>query len=221
MRLREGPAERRNGIMIEINGIIKEYDGLRVVDNVTFCIGEKERISICGESGCGKSTLLNIIAGLTAADEGTILKDGRPLPERPQERGISMVFQDSTLWNNMTVRENILFGSPYKDKKARKEQVLKLAEAFGIEELLDRYPYKISGGQARRVAIARALACERELLLLDEPFSNLDKEWKERTIMKTKELCGENCAVILVTHSESEADLFCDTHLHMAEGRIK
>ena len=82
MRLREGPAERRNGIMIEINGIIKEYDGLRVVDNVTFCIGEKERISICGESGCGKSTLLNIIAGLTAADEGTILKDGRPLPEK-------------------------------------------------------------------------------------------------------------------------------------------
>ncbi len=207
--------------MIEIKGIVKEYDGIRVVDNVSFRIGEKEKISICGESGCGKTTLLNIIAGLTAADEGSILKDGSPLPIKPQERGISMVFQDSTLWNNMTVRENILFGSPYKDKKAREEQVFKLAEAFGIKELLDRYPYKISGGQARRVSIARALACERELLLLDEPFSNLDKEWKERTMMKTKELCGENCAVILVTHSDNEADFFCDTHLHMTEGRIR
>jgi ABC-type Fe3+/spermidine/putrescine transport system ATPase subunit len=207
--------------MIEIKGVVKEYGGIRVVDNVSFCINEKEKISICGESGCGKTTLLNIIAGITAADEGSILKDGKPLPLKPHEREVSMVFQDSTLWNNMTVRENILFGSPYKDKKEREEQVLKLAETFGIEELLDRYPYKISGGQARRVAIARALACERELLLLDEPFSNLDKEWKERTVMKTKELCAENCAVILVTHSESEADCFCDTHLHMAEGRIK
>ena len=207
--------------MIEIKGIVKEYEGIRVVDKVSFRIGEKEKISICGESGCGKTTLLNIIAGLIASDEGSILKDGRPLPEKPQERGISMVFQDSTLWNNMTVRENILFGSPYKDSRVRKEQALTLAEAFGIEELLDRYPYKISGGQARRVAIARALACERELLLLDEPFSNLDKEWKERTIMKTKELCGDKCAVILVTHSLSEADSLCDTHLHMTEGRIE
>ena len=207
--------------MFEIKGIVKEYEGVYAVDNVSFCINEKKKVSICGESGCGKSTLLNIIAGLITADRGSILKDGRPLPANPHERGISMVFQDSILWNNMTVRENILFGSPYKDKKTREEQALDLANAFGIEELLDRYPYKISGGQARRVSIARALACERELLLLDEPFSNLDKEWKERTMMKTKELCGENCAVILVTHSDNEADFFCDIHLHMTEGRIK
>ncbi len=206
--------------MLKVISIKKEYSGFKALDDVSLTVDTKERLSIRGESGCGKSTLLMIIAGLTEADSGQILKDGKELPAVPHKRGISMVFQDATLWNHMTVKENILFASMIKDKKKRNEEAEKLAEAFGIESMLDRYPTQISGGQAKRVAIARALAAEREILLLDEPFSNLDKDWREKTLIKTKELTEGKCAVILVTHNNEEAELFCDRHLTMEEGKF-
>ncbi len=206
--------------MLKISNIKKEYSGHMAVDDVSFELGDKESLSLLGESGCGKSTLLMIIAGLIKADSGKVLKDGRALPDEPHRREISMVFQDSTLWNHMTIKENILFGSPFKDSSSRNIQLEKLAEAFGIEKLLSRYPGQISGGQARRVAIARALACEREILLMDEPFSNLDKEWKERTINAAKNLTFARSSVIIVTHSPEEAEFFSDRQLRMEEGRL-
>lgn len=206
--------------MYELLNITKEYPDVRALDDVSFCIEDKESVSIRGESGCGKTTLLKVLAGLIRPDKGEILKDKMSLPESLNKRGIAMVFQDSLLFNNMTVRENILFGSPYKDKERRDKCVNELSAAYGIEDLLDRYPHRISGGQARRVAIARALACERELLLLDEPFTNLDKDLKDRVIKKTKELCKGRCAVLLVSHNEAEANELCDRHLFMEEGRI-
>ena len=206
--------------MLEVKNIKKEYRGFTALDDVSLCLGEKERVSIRGESGCGKSTLLMIIAGLTEADSGQILKNGKELPLVPHKRGMSMVFQDATLWNHMTVKENILFASPFNEKKVRDIQAEELSEAFGIENLLSRYPTQISGGQAKRAAIARALAAGREILLLDEPFSNLDKVWREKTVLKTKELTEGRCSVILVTHSSEEADLFCNTHYHMEEGKF-
>lgn len=206
--------------MLEVRGITKEYDSLRVLDNVSFILSEGEKLSIRGESGCGKTTLLMIIAGLTEASRGEILSDRAPMDELPHLRGVSMVFQESTLWNNMTVLENIIFGSPLKNSRERKEKAQHLAESFGIEELLSRYPYEISGGQARRASIVRALLAERKILLLDEPFSNLDKEWKEKTMERLKGLCAGKCSVLLVTHSEDEAEYFCDRHLFMEEGRV-
>ncbi len=206
--------------MYELNGITKKYASAPALDNITMCIEDNELVSIRGESGCGKSTLLNVIAGLIMADSGTITRNSEPLPDDPHKRGIAMVFQDSLLFNNMTVRENILFGCPHKDKVQRNKSAEELAEAYGLNGLLARYPYQISGGQARRAALARALACERELLLLDEPFSNLDKEWKNEVIMHTKEFCAGRCAVLLVTHNEAEALMLCDRHLYMEEGRI-
>lgn len=206
--------------MFEISKITKEYPSVKALDNVSFSINDGELISIQGESGCGKSTLLQIIAGVIMADSGTVTRNHSPLSEVPHRRGVSMVFQDSLLFNNMTVQENILFGCSQKDREKRKKIVNELADAYGIGDLLKRYPYQISGGQARRTALARALACERELLLLDEPFSNLDKDLKENIIKCTREFCKGRCAAILVTHSEAEALKFADRHLYMEEGRL-
>ncbi|MBR2532614.1 MAG: ATP-binding cassette domain-containing protein [Lachnospiraceae bacterium] len=206
--------------MFEINGVTKEYPSVRALDNVSLSIGDREMVSIRGESGCGKSTLLHVIAGLVAPDAGTITKDHEPLSDLPHKRGVAMVFQDSLLFPNMTVRENILFGCPHRDKERRENCAGELAEAYGLTGLLSRYPHQISGGQARRAALARALACERELLLLDEPFTNLDRDLKESIIQCTREFCEGRCAVLLVTHNEAEAAAFCSRHLYMEEGRI-
>ena len=206
--------------MFEINKVTKDYPSVRALDNVSLRIGDQEMVSIRGESGCGKSTLLHVIAGLVTPDSGTVTKNNAPLSDVPHRRGVAMVFQDSLLFPDMTVRENILFGCPHKDKKQREMLVNELAEAYGIAGLLARYPHQLSGGQARRAALARALACERELLLLDEPFTNLDRDLKENIIKRTREFCEGKCAVLLVTHNEAEAQAFCARHLYMEEGRI-
>nr|MCR5033478.1 ATP-binding cassette domain-containing protein [Lachnospiraceae bacterium] len=168
--------------MLEVKHLTKRYEQRDVVSDVSFFLGDAERVSIQGESGCGKTTLLQMLAGLILPDEGEILLNGEELPEEPYLRQVSMVFQDSLLWEHMTVEENILFGSPRKGKEERREQARTLSRALGIEELLHRYPHQVSGGQARRIALARAIACEKKILLLDEPFSNLDREGRFRTL---------------------------------------
>jgi ABC-type sugar transport system ATPase subunit len=207
--------------MLELKHITKEYPEVTAVRDVSLTIGDTERVAIRGESGCGKSTLLGIIAGLILPDAGEVLRDGRKLSPEPHLRGVSMVFQNGTLWNHMTVRENILFGSPFRQKEKREEQVRSLAEELELTELLNRYPGQISGGQARRAAIARALACRRELLLLDEPFTNLDKEGKGRVLESVRRLCAGTCAVLLVTHNAQEAEALCERQLTMEEGELR
>ncbi len=207
--------------MLELKHITKEYPEVTAVRDVSLTIGDTERVAIRGESGCGKSTLLGIIAGLILPDAGEVLRDGRKLSPEPHLRGVSMVFQNGTLWNHMTVRENILFGSPFRQKEEREEQVRSLAEELELTELLNRYPGQISGGQARRAAIARALACRRELLLLDEPFTNLDKEGKGRVLESVRRLCAGTCAVLLVTHNAQEAEALCERQLTMEEGELR
>lgn len=207
--------------MLEIRHITKNYEEVCAVDDISFAVKDLERISIQGESGCGKSTLLGILAGLIMPDTGEVWMDGQKLPTEPHLRQMAMVFQDSTLWNHMTIQENILFGSPQKNRGKRRKMAEELADVFGIGGLLGRYPWQISGGQAKRAAIARAIACERKILLLDEPFSNLDKEGRFRTIEAVRELCAGKCAVLLVTHSAKEAEMLCERHLFMEEGKLK
>ncbi len=206
--------------MLEIRNLTKKYGDHLAVDHVSFQIGNLERVSIRGESGCGKSTLLAMIAGLLPPDDGIITRDGKPLAEEPHLRGISQVFQEAHLWNHMTLEENILFGSAKKDREERQKLVYSLSEAFGISDLLKRYPDQVSGGQARRASLARAIACERSLILLDEPFSNLDKESRRIAMSKTKELLWGKCAILLVTHSEEEATTLCDRNLYMEDGKL-
>ncbi|MCR5032705.1 MAG: ATP-binding cassette domain-containing protein [Lachnospiraceae bacterium] len=207
--------------MLEVKHLTKRYEQRDVVSDVSLILKERERVSIQGESGCGKTTLLQMLAGLILPDEGEILLEGEKLPEEPYQRQIAMVFQDSLLWEHMTVEENILFGSPRKGKEERKQQACTLSRALDIEELLHRYPSQISGGQARRVAIARAIACEKKILLLDEPFSNLDKEGRVRTLEAVWELTKGKCALLFVTHSRQEAETLCTRHLYMEEGILK
>lgn len=206
--------------MLEVKHLTKQYEDRNAVSDLSFSLTDLERVSVQGESGCGKTTLLKMIAGLVMPDEGEILMDGKTLSEDPHLRQVSMVFQDSLLWDHMTIEENILFGSPYKEKGKRKEQAAYLADILEIGELLQRYPYQVSGGQARRAAIARAIACEKRLLLLDEPFSNLDKEARFRILEKVKKLCEGHSAILFVTHSRQEAEMLCERHLRMEEGKL-
>src|SRR5690606_34382950 len=142
-----------------------------------------EILAVVGESGCGKSTLLRLIAGLDTPDQGEIRIGGRAVAAgrvwvAPERRGVGMVFQDFALFPHMTVLGNIVFGLPSlprAERRARAEAMLELVDLAGYGE---RYPHQLSGGQQQRVALARALASEPSLLLLDEPFSNLDTALK-------------------------------------------
>lgn len=207
-------------MVIDIQNVSKAYGNVKALDGVSLQIKDLDRVAVLGESGSGKSTLLHILAGLQTADSGSITCDAKPLENKPYKRGIAMVFQDPALWNHMSVRANIGFGCPVQGRKNRQEYVRKLAAELGIEELLNRRPYEISGGQARRVAIARALACKRPLLLLDEAFSNLDEATKKITMDVVRKYSDGTAAVVLVTHDEREAESFCDTFYCMEKGHL-
>lgn len=207
-------------MVIDIQNISKSYGNVKALDRVTLRIENPEKVAVLGESGSGKSTLLHVLAGLQSADSGSISRDGQRLDEPPCRRGIAMVFQEPALWNHMKVMDNIGFGCPLRERKERNEYISRLAAELGIEDLLCRRPYEISGGQARRVAIARALACKKPLLLLDEAFSNLDEETKMVTMETVRKYCDGKTAVVLVTHDEREAETFCDTFYCMEKGRL-
>lgn len=188
--------------MIILENISKKYEDKQILESVSLKVDDGQTLAVVGESGCGKTTLLRIIAGLEKSDTGRVEIDGIQMNEcvEPHERNIAMVFQDATLWNHMTVKKNILFGM----KKRDEDKVLAIAKTFGIDTLLERYPEEISGGQAKRVSLARAAASDKEILLLDEPLSNLDKETKEEMLAYLKKnICGKK-TMLYVTHDERE-----------------
>lgn len=205
--------------MIQAQGITKRYGELTVLDGLCLAVEPGELVSILGESGSGKSTLLRIIAGLEEADAGRLLLGGKPPAPEPGKRGVSMTFQEPALWNHMTVEDNILYGCPLRGRQQRREQAALLAGRLGIGELLKRYPYEISGGQAKRVALARAIACRKPVLLLDEPFSNLDERIKGIAMDAVRQFCAE-MTVLLVTHSREEADCLSKKRYHLERGRL-
>ncbi|MDD2955982.1 MAG: ABC transporter ATP-binding protein [Oscillospiraceae bacterium] len=203
--------------MLQLKEVSKRFGDTTAVDGVSFSLREKSAAAVLGASGSGKSTLLRLIAGLEKPDFGEIQIDGAPAEPELCRRGVAMVFQSPALWNHMSVRDNILFGAPKEEREALAER---LAEALGLEGLLSRKPYEISGGQAKRVAIARALACRRGLLLLDEPLSNLDPETKAGVIRVLQEQARGKTAMLLVTHDAGEAAELCDRVLYMRSGRL-
>ncbi len=206
--------------MWEIRNLSKCYGQVQAVKQVSFELKMGETAAVLGESGCGKSTLLRLIAGLQKPDEGSVTRDGQPLSAKLYKREIAMVFQEPALWNHMSVKENLLFGCPEKNKARRNDLVREVAGELGIGELLGRKPDEISGGQARRAAVARALLSQRSLLLLDEPFTNLDPEIKSRTIRTVQKYCG-SCAILLVTHDSSEAGEFGARIFRMKAGELE
>lgn len=188
--------------MIEVQEIQKEFNGVKVLDGISFRVDDNNGLFIIGSSGCGKSTLLRIIAGFDYEYSGEISINGKKIDKKlsPNQRDIGIVFQDPTLWNHMTVKQNVSYGMMYK----REERILEVVNGLQIEHLLHKYPEEISGGQAMRVSLARALLSDKGNLLLDEPLSNVDVQTKQ-IIMDylRKNYCNSKC-IIYVTHDRGE-----------------
>ena len=199
---------------ITLEHLTKKFGSAVAVNDLSVTIESGKLIALLGPSGCGKSTILNMLSGILPATEGRILFDDRDVTNLPPEkRNVGLVFQNYALYPHMTVLENICFPLEIKrvPKKQRIERARELAELVRISELLQRKPSELSGGQQQRVAIARALAKEPQLLLLDEPLSNLDA--KLRVEMREEILRIQRASkvtTVFVTHDQEEASSIAD-----------
>jgi iron(III) transport system ATP-binding protein len=215
---------------IRIINLSKRYGKVVAADAVTFSVGDKEFFSLLGPSGCGKSTVLRCVAGLEEPTEGEIYIGATRLNSTadrinvPTElRPIGMVFQNYAIWPHMTVHGNVAY--PLKLRKLAREliesKVKSALHTVGLERLADRYPSQLSGGEQQRVALARALIKEPEVLLLDEPLSNLDAKLREQMRFELKDLQRRTGIPILyVTHDQAEALAMSDRLAVMNAGRI-
>ena len=210
---------------ITIENLTKKFGNTTAVDNLSVTMESGKMIALLGPSGCGKTTILNMLSGILPATSGKIFFDDQDVTALPPEkRNIGLVFQNYALYPHMTVLENICFPLEIKKvpKKQRIEKAKELAELVRISEYLDRKPAQLSGGQQQRVAIARALAKEPQLLLLDEPLSNLDA--KLRVEMREEILRIQRASkitTVFVTHDQEEASSIADEVILMKLGVLQ
>ncbi|HKX47298.1 MAG TPA: ABC transporter ATP-binding protein [Gaiellaceae bacterium] len=209
---------------IRFEGVRKNFGKFAAVDGVDLVVDDREFVVLLGPSGCGKTTLLRCLAGLERVDEGRVFigdRDATDLP--PRRRRIAMVFQSYAVFPHMKVYDNIAFGlRMQKEKKAAiDERVTSSARLLHIEELLDRYSSQLSGGQRQRVAVARAIATTADVLLMDEPLSNLDALLRLEMRAELKTLLQTlDATTIYVTHDQIEALSMGDRIAVMNKGRI-
>jgi iron(III) transport system ATP-binding protein len=214
-------------MLLEVENLRHAYGRHEVVRGLSFSVARGAIGCLLGPSGCGKTTVLRCIAGFEAIREGeirlggtTVSGPGTMLP--PEKRRIGMVFQDYALFPHLAVAGNIAFGLHALAPAARHARVSELAELVGLSGALDKYPHQISGGQQQRVALARALAPRPELLLLDEPFSNLDVDLRERLSLEVREIIkASGATAVLVTHDQQEAFAMADEIGILHQGRIQ
>ncbi|OFI46077.1 sugar ABC transporter ATP-binding protein [Floricoccus penangensis] len=214
--------------MLEVIDINKTFDnGFEALKAINFTIEKGDLVCLLGPSGCGKSTILNIIAGLLSPTKGDIKFDGRSVVEvEPKDRNIGFVFQNYALYPHMTVLENIMFPLTVGPKKKDKAEAQKIAEEYmkltNIEELADKKPGTLSGGQQQRVAITRALVQNPEVLLLDEPLSNLDARLRLKIREEIRRLVKEvGITTVFVTHDQEEALSISDKIILLNEGVVQ
>ena len=215
--------------LLEVEDLYLAYEGSpaghEAVRGVSFTLPRGAIGCLLGPSGCGKTTVLRCIAGFETPAAGRILLNGIVVSSAsqslaPEQRRIGMVFQEHALFPHLSAAKNIAFGLAQKD--LAEKRVRELAELTGIPELLDKYPHELSGGQQQRVALARALAPRPELLLLDEPFSNLDAGQRERLALELRDIIKTSGATaILVTHDQHEAFAMADEIGVLRDGRIE
>jgi multiple sugar transport system ATP-binding protein len=209
---------------ILIESVTKRFGNFVAVDDVSLTVEDQEFVVLLGPSGCGKTTLLRAIAGLGMADEGRICIGGRDVTYLPpRDRKISMVFQSYAIFPHMKVYDNIAFGLKMNrfEKPEIDRRVRQAAELLHIEDMLDRYPSAMSGGQRQRVAVARAIAMKSEVLLMDEPLSNLDALLRLEMRAELKRLLQEiKATTIYVTHDQIEALSMGDRIAVMKSGKI-
>lgn len=205
---------------VEVSNLRKRYGPRTVLDLESLTIGPSERFVVVGPNGSGKSTLLRILAGLIRADEGTVSLAGQDMSDvPPHERSIGVVFQGLALWPHLSVRGNICLGLSrvMPSKAERATRVDEIAEELSITSLLSRRPAELSGGERQRVALARALVRRPALLLLDEPFSDLDTRLRRST---ARLLAKQKVAMLLITHDRTDAFLLGDRIGVLRDGRM-
>ncbi|MBV8753146.1 MAG: ABC transporter ATP-binding protein [Hyphomicrobiales bacterium] len=210
---------------LTIAGAAKFFGAARVLDNVDLGVKRAEFVSLLGPSGCGKTTLLRIVAGLLTPDAGTVRLDNADITRRPpHHRDIGVVFQNYALFPHLTVAENVAFGLEAR-RAPRGETRAAVARFLGLvhmSEFADRSVRALSGGQQQRVAVARALAVRPKLLLLDEPFSALDRKLRETMQIELKRLLRElSTTAVFVTHDQDEALMMSDRIAVMNRGTIE
>jgi iron(III) transport system ATP-binding protein len=211
---------------LAFDGVSQIYGSLRALDAVSLAIKPGELICLLGPSGCGKTTLLRVAAGVESPTEGRVLLDGREvtgpklfLP--PEERGIGLMFQDYALFPHLSIIENVKFG--LRDLSARDAEIAakRALSRVGLEHYAADYPHVLSGGEQQRVALARSIAPRPGVLLMDEPFSNLDRRMRDEIRDETVAILSETGATtILVTHDPEEAMKIADRIVLMRAGRI-
>ncbi len=212
---------------LELEGIVQRYGSHTVVDGVGFRVETGSIACLLGPSGCGKTTLLRCIAGFEEIAAGeirvggrTVSRPGRRVP--PEQRQIGMVFQDYALFPHLSVAANVGFGLAALAISDRQARVAELLATVGLGGQGNKYPHELSGGQQQRVALARVLAPQPQLILLDEPFSNLDVGLRERLSLEVREILkSQNITAVLVTHDQHEAFAMADELGVMAAGIIQ
>jgi iron(III) transport system ATP-binding protein len=212
-----------------LRGIEKRYGETAAVAGLDLELREGEFVSLLGPSGCGKTTTLRMIAGFIEPSAGTIAMDGQILSSPagalpPEKRQMSMIFQSYAVWPNMTVEQNVAFGLELR-KLPREEvrrRVAEILEVVHMGHLSSRYPAELSGGQQQRVALARAIVIQPQVLLLDEPLSNLDANLREEMRFEIRRLHDEfRITTVYVTHDQAEAMVTSDRIAVMNQGRIE
>ena len=208
--------------MLELKHITKSYDGVTILKDIDLEINDGEIVSILGPSGCGKTTLLNLVLGLTRADSGQIIFDGKDITNVPmEERGFNIVFQDYALFPNLNVYKNITYGLRNNPDISTKEEVDEFIALLGLKEHLNKKIEQLSGGQKQRVALTRTMVMKPKILLLDEPLSALDGVIKETIKEKIKEIARNfRLTTIIVTHDPEEALTLSDKVLIVNKGSI-
>jgi putative spermidine/putrescine transport system ATP-binding protein/spermidine/putrescine transport system ATP-binding protein len=219
------PAPAKRDIAVRLDGVGKRFDAVVALDDAWLQVQRGEFMTLLGPSGCGKTTLLNLIAGFLTPDRGEIFIDGALVTGVPTyKREIGIVFQNYALFPHMTVAANIAYGLKSRgvakaESAKRVSDILALIKLTGLE---DRRPRQLSGGQQQRVALARALVIRPKVLLLDEPFSALDKNLRASMQVEVKDIQRKlDVTTVFVTHDQSEALSLSDRLAVISEGRIR
>jgi len=212
---------------IEIRELSLSIEGLSILNNISFNLGEIDIACLLGPSGCGKTSLLRCIAGFEKPNKGEVLikgvitsKSNHHIPV--EQRNVGMVFQDYVLFPHLNVTENIIFGLKNLGTKRVKERLWELIELLDLETHINKFPHQLSGGQQQRVALARAMAPRPSVLLLDEPFSSLDIELREQLAHELRSILKQDgITTIMVTHNQLEAFAMADVIGVMIGGKLK
>ena len=213
---------------ISVRGLVKSYGASTVIHAISFDVAEGEFVTLLGPSGCGKTTTLRCIAGLDTPNAGIITINGRTVSDAaqnlfvpPHERNLGMVFQSYAIWPHLTVAQNVAFPLTVKGERKTADAVAWALDVVGMAKFADRRPAELSGGQQQRVALARAIAARPQLLLFDEPLSNLDARLRDRTRLEISRIQRElKVPALYVTHDQTEALSMSDRVIVMETGTV-